>query len=199
MADNLPDFALKASKLFSDEKADWVDGNGYVSDQGYLRIRAKIFIDDVITGEFALGGPPTEQEVDAWEASKLAGVWDYWEFLKFYIVPGHGTECDTLIIYFAADTIFDRPMEKIDSLQIPHIEHYYFKQIVEKKLTTYCMSVQCDEDCHWHGDEHYEHIVREVRCEQIVAALKKKYDMRILEGLTWTDGGTKFDASFPDQ
>ena len=42
-------------------------------------------------------------------------------------------------------------------------------------------------------------IAHKVRCEQIFDALEKKYGMRNLEGLTWTDGATKFDASFPDQ
>jgi len=199
MSDNLPDFALMASKLFSNEKEDWVDGNGYVSDQGYIRIRAKIVIADVVTGEFALGCPPKEQEVDAWEASKPAGVWDYWDFLKFYIVPGHGEKYDTLVIYFAKNTVFERPMEKIDSLKIPHIEHYDFNKVIEEKLAVYCASIQCEEDCHWPEDEHYEHIARKIRCEQIFDALEKKYGMRSLEGLTWTDGATQFDASFPDQ
>ena len=72
MSENLSDFALMASKLFSNEKEDWVDGNGYVSDQGYIRIRAKIVIADVVTGEFALGCPPKEQEASRSYRSRSA-------------------------------------------------------------------------------------------------------------------------------
>tara|TARA_Y100001934_G_C11852011_1_gene539992 strand:- start:15 stop:506 length:492 start_codon:yes stop_codon:yes gene_type:complete len=109
------DFAVNPNKLFPNDSAD--DWAGYVSDQGYLRLDPVCYYGPSgFCAEFGLGIKPSNQEVDAWEASKPAGVWDYWALLALIRIPAQEY---TVQLFFQADTFFERDYEIIATKTIP--------------------------------------------------------------------------------
>ena len=101
--------------LFPKDHEDYAH---YASEQGYLRIKPFVECNDFgIYGSLALGNPPATKNLDAWSASKRAGVWDYWGFLQFSTVP-NGAGGKEIVIFFEKNTFFDRPLEIIDRINI---------------------------------------------------------------------------------
>jgi hypothetical protein len=109
--------ALRVEAFFPSE--DWVP---YQSKDGFLRIRPTVVPGiSGIQGSLALGNPPHSEDVDAWEASKPAGVWDYWSFLNFATVLGSGNEMN-LVFFFDKSTFFDRPNEVVKTIPMNYNE-----------------------------------------------------------------------------
>lgn len=107
------DFCIKPCKLFVGEFDDW---QTYCSKDGYLRIRPLIFYGSVgVEGYLALGVPPNDFEVDAWEASRQAGTWDFWDMLGLITVPA-GDYASNVILYFNANTFFNRDLDVLHTL-----------------------------------------------------------------------------------
>ena len=110
------DFGIQLEKLFPSEIDSW---NRSASQDGYLRLRPSVFIGiSGLEGSLALGNPPSETALDCWEASKPAGVWDYWSFLSFITVPSSNNGEKKLVIFFEGNTFFDRPLEIIAELEL---------------------------------------------------------------------------------
>lgn len=103
--------ALNSDVFFASEGNDW---DSYRSDTGFMRIKPMVMPGICgIQGVLALGNPPKPVAlVDAWEASKPAGTWDYWEFLQFLTIPS-GDGSLNLVVYFPESTFFDRPYEVV--------------------------------------------------------------------------------------
>jgi hypothetical protein len=153
-----PGFVVDPKTMFPSSADDW---SHHCSDQGLMRLKPTIAYGVTgIQGSLALGNQPRKVEVDAWEASKPAGVWDYWGFLGFMRLPA---EDYTIEVFFGENTFFERP----------------FENVLTKKL-----------DAPGEEDE-WEYIYREIFIEDFGAAS--------LEGQTWTEGDTVWDASAPDE
>ena len=107
--------AIKSIGLFPQDHEEFTH---YASTEGNLRLKPFVRSDSLgIFGTLALGNPPSSKDLDAWDASKRAGVWDYWAFLQFSTVP-RGKEGKEIIIYFEESTFFDRPLEIIHRIDI---------------------------------------------------------------------------------
>lgn len=106
--------ALNCDVLFASEGTDW---DSFRSDTGFIRIKPMVMPGICgIQGSLALGNPPTPVALeDAWEASKPAHTWDYWEFLHFSTIPSVEGGLD-LVFYFPASTFFDRPYEVVATI-----------------------------------------------------------------------------------
>jgi len=116
------DFVLSASNLFPDCASDW---KHFASDAGFLRIRPTIVAGQSgPQGALSLGNPPSVQEIDAWEASKPAGVWDYWSFLAFVVVPSGEQPSSQLVVFFEKNTFFERPLEVVARIDLSGCEDY---------------------------------------------------------------------------
>jgi len=108
-----PHFALRTRALFASSSEDW---DSYQSDTGCLRIRPTVLPGIIgLQGTLALGNPPRPNDIDAWEGSKPAGVWDYWGFLNFTTIPD-GKGCMNLVFHFSENTFFDRPNEVVATI-----------------------------------------------------------------------------------
>jgi|688.fasta_scaffold428450_1 hypothetical protein len=108
-----PHFALRTRAMFGSSSEDL---ESYQSDTGCLRIRPTVLPGIIgLQGTLALGNPPRPDDIDAWEGSKSAGVWDYWAFLNFTTVP----DCKggmNLVFHFSENTFFERPNEVVATL-----------------------------------------------------------------------------------
>lgn len=67
-------------------------------------------------------------EIDAWEASKKAGVWDYYSFLGFSVVPRMNSAERELVLFFCRETFFDRPLEVVATLQFAANEEWSYEE-----------------------------------------------------------------------
>ncbi len=168
------DIAISSASLFPADAESWL---AYASDSGVLRLRPKILSWGAgVWGTLALGNPPSAHDIDAWEASKRAGVWDYYEFLCFMTIPPSALKSATLEICFGASTFFDRPGESIASIPLADS----FRQILE---TT------------WLDNQ-------EFFCaawQNILEILDSRYGLASLAEQVWTSSGQKFSAADPDQ
>jgi hypothetical protein len=110
------DVGVETKRLFPVEHREW---SRFESDCGCLRLRPAIHLCEAgIAGRLALGNPPSVEEIDAWEASKRAGVWDYYSFLAFSVVPREKLGERELVLFFCRNTFFDRPLEVIARLPV---------------------------------------------------------------------------------
>jgi hypothetical protein len=113
-------FPLNVAAFFGSSSEDW---EFYQSDAGFLRLKPVVLAGiSGIQGTLALGNPPRPDSLDAWEASKSAGVWDYWEFLKFTTAPD-GNGGMNLVFYIAENTFFDRPNEVVATIPWAYDDH----------------------------------------------------------------------------
>ena len=88
------DFVVDPHKLFKPEWGDFeLDGETWkttLSTEGLLRVRVRCDYKSVggLQGSMAMAIPPSlVDEMDMWEASRPAGVWDCHEFLAFLQLP----------------------------------------------------------------------------------------------------------------
>lgn len=149
----------------------------YASDSGILRLRPKLLSWGAgVWGSLALGNPPSAHDVDAWEASKPSGVWDYYEFLAFVTLPAAAATPSSLVLCFAASTFFERSGEVIATIP----------------LTTACREVF---ETTWLDDDEF----LRAAWEQILAILNDHYGSADLDDQVWSIDGHTFTASDPDQ
>ena len=112
----IEDIGVESKLLFPKNHEEW---SGYASDAGCLRLRPSCHLcESGLAGTLGLGNPPTTEDVDAWEASKRAGVWDYYGFLGFSVIPKDDLTNRELVLFFGRNTFFDRPLEVIARLPI---------------------------------------------------------------------------------
>lgn len=110
------DFAADPAKLFpNDDARDWAE---YVSDHGYLRLDpACSYGPSGFCADIGLGIPPSNEDIDdCWEASKPAGVWDYWSLLGLIQIPAQEY---TVQLFFEYGTFFNRNHEIVATKTIP--------------------------------------------------------------------------------
>jgi hypothetical protein len=169
-----PDIAISSASLFPDETKDW---QAYASDCGILRLRPKLFSwGPGVWGSLALGNPPSDQDIDAWEASKPAGVWDYYEFLSFMTTPPMLSKQSSLVLCFAPSTFFYRTGEVIAS--VPLTEK--FSNVFETE---------------WLDGSDF----LSTAWQHLVAVLGNHYQLAVLSEQVWTLNGRSFTAADPDQ
>jgi hypothetical protein len=176
------DIALGLTQLFPGKKSDcW---KTMASDKGFFRIRPAVSLGVVgLCGSLAVGNPPSPDDVDAWEASKPADCWDYWEFLDFVSVPAAGKKGGLNVIFFhSRDSIQDAPLRIVG-------EVYLSKTPYEQSF------IERSEDHEDAGEA--ETLARE--WSRLRAALEKKYGTADLRKQTWTIDGKSYDITFPDQ
>ena len=124
---NPPEFCVEGSKLFPGEEGDW---SHYASTDGYLRLKPMIFSGVAgVEGSLALANPPNDHYVDAWEASKPAGVWDHYDMLGLTLAPTGDDEETSMIIFFLYNTFFDRPLEVVHTWE--KSPGYYYEDLVD--------------------------------------------------------------------
>jgi len=175
------DFALGVAKLFPKEKKAWKNA---ASSNGYLRIRPIVSLGIVgVCGSLALGNPPSLEEVDAWEASKRKGCWDYWAFLDFISIPAKGKQGGLEVVLFHhRDSFQERPLEIVDRI---HLTRTPFE----------LNPIDADDDCV--EDDEEKILVRE--WNRFRAALDARYGTASLRQQKWVVGKRVFDITFPDQ
>jgi len=164
--------AIKNSGLFPEDHECF---DHLESDQGYLRLNPFVKIDDLgIFGTLSIGNPPNPEGVDAWDASKKAGVWDYWAFLAFKTVP-RGMEGKEIIVYFEENTFFERDLEIIHRIEIPRGE-------------------TCDEIT---SAEFSNKLKKLWGC--FADELNNRFGLAPIENQKWIIRGVTYDAQAPDQ
>lgn len=182
------DFALGVAKLFPKEKKAWKDT---ASSEGYLRIRPNVSLGIVgLCGSLAIGNPPSPEDVDAWEASKRKGCWDYWSFLDFISIPAEGKQGGLQVVLFHhRDSLQDRALEIVDRIHLAR--------------TPYELSViDADDDFVEDGEEKVEDdeekiLIREWK--RLRVALDARYGTASLRKQKWLVGEKVFDVTFPDE
>lgn len=163
------DLGVVCKRLFPNEYGDW---KTYASDSGCLRLRPAIHLCvDGIAGTLALGNPPTVEEIDAWEASKQAGVWDYHSFLGFSVVPREESAERELVVFFRRNTFFDRPLQLVARLSLAANDHLNY----------------VDDD-----------VVIKEEWNAVKACLKQHFGDVDLKSEVWTVGGKRFTINDPD-
>jgi hypothetical protein len=170
------DLAVGVAGLFPLNAEDW---RPYSSDTGYIRLQGTgssgLFGPE---GTLALGIPPSLRDIEAWEASKPAGMWDYWSFLAFTTIPRARGEQRRLQVFFEENTFFDRPLETVFYLDIDSPDP---KSDEKSCALTDEISSELERD--W---------------ELITRAISHTIGTASLVDQIWTRGGRKFDAHAPD-
>jgi hypothetical protein len=164
-------FALHAGAFFASSSADWAS---YQSDAGFLRIRPTVLPGITgIQGTLALGNPPRPNALDAWEASKSAGVWDYWTFLSFTTAPDD-KGCMNLVFYFPENTFFDRPNEVVATIPWTHDDDEGILDSVD-----------------------HSNVIK--KWERLIEILSERALLGDLQSQQWTIQGEVYDTSSPDE
>lgn len=164
------DLAISAASLFPESASEW---KPYASDAGFLRLRPSIVTGvSGPQGSIALGNPPSLEEVDAWDASKAAGVWDYWSFLAYIVVPSGEPPNSELVLFFRENTFFDRPREVVARIQMSWSDD----------------SEECEES---------EELERQ--WTRVKEALSGRFQTAAVSDQIWTIDGVQFDARTPDE
>lgn len=120
----------KLGKYMSDE-----DYGFYHVHSGYIRVDGHFGCNDQgFYANLALYIPPVDRDVDAWEASRLAGQSDLWNFLKVFCCPASpvqaGAEIEEYdaVLGFKSSTFFDRPNEVLQLIELqkdaPELNEY---------------------------------------------------------------------------
>jgi hypothetical protein len=163
------DVGVCRKRLFPAEHSDW---ESYASDSGCLRLRPHIHLCEAgIAGSLSLGNPPSVEEIDAWEASKRAGVWDYYSFLGFSVVPREKLGERELVLFFCRNTFFDRPLEVVATLP-----------------------VAANNELDYEDDD----VILEKEWNAVNACLKQYFGEADLANEVWTVGGKRFTIDDPD-
>ena len=171
MGNEMPgDFGVETKRLFPTEHGDW---SRYESDSGCLRLRPRIHLCEAgIAGTLGLGNPPSVEEIDAWEASKNAGTWDYYAFLGFSVVPRKKSAERDLVLFFCRGTFFDRPLEVVATLQF----------------------AAANDKSHYEEDD----VILEREWKAVKACLKQHFGEVDLKSEVWTVNGKQFTINDPD-
>ena len=174
------DLALSASKLFPRQSKHWAD---QASHDGFLRIRPDVMRGIVgLFGSLAVGNPPSPKDVDAWEASKPKGHWDYWSLFDFISVPSEGKKGGLDVVIFHHQNSFQaRPLELAFRIHLPKTEAEYFG------------ADQSDD-----FSEATEAEVLKREWERLRKVLEKRFVSADLKKQKWTVGGKVFDVTYPD-
>lgn len=163
------DVGVETKRLFPAEHGEW---SRYESDSGCLRLRPRFHLCEAgIAGTLGLGNPPSVEEIDAWEASKKAGVWDYYSFLGFFVGPQKKPAERELVLFFCRGTFFDRPLEVVASLPFAVNDEF-----------------QDEED----------DVILEQEWNAVKACLRQHFGEVKLENQVWTVDGKQFTISDPD-
>jgi hypothetical protein len=164
-------FALRVGAFFVSSSEDWAS---YQSDAGFLRVRPTVLPGITgIQGSLALGNPPCPSALDAWEASKSAGVWDYWTFLNFTTAPDN-KGCMNLVFYFPENTFFDRSNEVVATIPWSYSDDEGILDSVD------------------HSD-----VIK--RWERLIEILSERGLLGDLQSQQWTIQGEVYDCSSPDE
>lgn len=163
------DIGVETKRLFPTEYGDW---SSYESDSGCLRLRPRIHLCEAgIAGTLGLGNPPSVEEIDAWEASKKAGVWDYYSFLGFSVVPRKKSAERELVLFFCRETFFDRPLEVVATLQFAASEEWKYEE---------------------------DDVILEEEWTALKVCLKEHFGEVDLKSQVWTVDGKQFTVNDPD-
>jgi hypothetical protein len=172
------DFAIKVESLFPETKEDW---ECYASTDGFLRIRPILQLSNIgICGKLVLGNPPSEQEVDAWEGSKSADVWDYWSFLGFMMLPFGEWAKRELLIYYERNTFFTQAYVVVKRFEIgtdDEVEKYAQENnLIEEYVSDDAeVILRCEWEC-------------------LLNDMRKVFIIEPLDGKFWVDGETTYSA-----
>ena len=168
------DFAISPEGLFSAGADAW---RAYASDEGYLRIRPALHEGAVgLQGTLALGIPPSVEEVDAWEASRPAGCWDYYGFLNLVTVPTDSEDFFEVVLFIHPGNLFEAPIGVVSRFR---------------------MSTTEDDRCPYEDEDDDEIRLRK-KWDRLQDAIARHCGTADLEAQRWTVGSTVFDASAPD-
>lgn len=168
------DIAVYANDLFPDEAGDWCH---YSSDSGFLRLRPR-FKTGLAgpQGTLALGNPPTLEDVDAWEASKPSGVWDYWSFLAFQTLPIEKPPFKEIILFFEGSSFFDRPFELV--------KRFEMDTVLDDTTSGKINGDSCEIEREWH---------------LFFQSFSKHIRVASLDNEVWRVGEKTFNSNDPDQ
>ena len=172
------DFAIKVESLFPETKEDW---ECYASTDGFLRIRPILQLSNIgICGKLVLGNPPSEQEVDAWEGSKSADVWDYWSFLGFMMLPFGEWAKRELLIYYERNTFFTQAYAVVKRFEIgtdDEVEKYAQENnLIEEYVSD---DAEVILKCEW---------------ECLLNDMRKVFDIQTLDEKIWINGSSSYTA-----
>ena len=149
-----------------------------------MRIRPNVSLGIVgLCGRLALGNPPSLEDVDAWEASKPKGCWDYWSFLDFISTPAEGKQGGLEVVLFHhRDSFQERPLEIVSRIHLDRTSYELGEFDVEEDF------VEDDEE---------KILIREWK--RLRVALNDRYGSVSLRKQKWLVGKRAFDVTFPDQ
>lgn len=120
--------------------------------------------------------PRSAHEVDAWDASKSSGVWDYYEFLVFVTLPSGDLTPASLMLFFATSTFFGRPGEFVTNIPLT--------EACREVLETTWLDV--------------DELLR-AAWESRLGTLKECYGSADLGEQVWTIAGQRFTVTDADQ
>ena len=176
------DFCIGVDKLFPKEKNDW---KVYASTDNFLRIRPEVVFTNIgISGKLILGNPPSNVEIDAWEASKVKGVWDYWKFLGFMMLPFGSWAKRELIIFYEQNTFFNQDFEIVHRLNVrtlSDVEEFAFENGFSGDLR----------------DDEESLLKFEWQC--LLLDLKSKLDIQPIQNKEWNVEGVLYTIEAPDE
>ena len=110
-------FLIPVKSLFPPEEVD--EWRHYVFKDRCLLLSCRLWMGvGGVEGEMGLWIPPSgHDELDAWEASRLAGKHDWWRFLNFLSSPKGGAyENQEITIFFAKNTFFDQNLRVLSRI-----------------------------------------------------------------------------------
>lgn len=109
------------------------DYSEYFFDETRLRFRcnAKMGVAGV-EGDMGLWIPPSDYDIDAWEASRLAGEPDWWAFSKFMTVPsGSEGEPPTILVFKEWGNFFDDYFKVLKVFKLTEVDDAVINQNFE--------------------------------------------------------------------
>jgi len=118
-------FLIPVESLFPPEEVD--EWGYYIFKHMCLLLRCRLWMGvGGVEGEMELWIPPSgHDELDVWEASRLAGKHDWWRFLNFLSSPKGGAyENQEITIFFAQNTFFDQDLRVL--LRISESDNIFY-------------------------------------------------------------------------
>lgn len=183
------DFAVHCRGFGPERILDEV--RAHASDDGFLRIRPRVFLwGGGLCGSMALGNPPTLEDLDCFEGSKKAGHWDYWEFIQFVTSPCETGRSSELLACIAPRTFFDMPGQVVLRCRLPE----RFSSIIYHYVDSAHAAAGEDEGAAGLDDD--GRLRRGWDC--ILDAFREKDLLAPLGKQTWTVDGHVFSSQDPD-
>lgn len=108
---------IKSDNLFgADEASYWSE----YENEGTLRFDCDARDGALgIQGEMDLWLAPVDHDIEAWEASRLAGQDDHWACLTFLTIPSGGAfQNPKVILFFSISTFFERSLEVVKTIDL---------------------------------------------------------------------------------